>query len=457
MEQIKNIHNNSLILKGKPEETEHYSIRMILEKTVPNILALDIKRLNNDADYYYDITGLQSIKEYLGKKLLNEKLVKLLLSSIINQLNISKEFLLIDNDFLLSIDGIFIEPLSQNIFFSYKKNYNQDVKKQIEDLIEFFLENVDYEDKNAVLLVYGLYKKSREDWNCQDLWNILNNTEPSCEIKEERKFAENDELNCYAQNNMPLDKFTNNNRKNEHINYNNQVRIENSSINKNYNNFEQVDERRYKNEVKKTYSIWVWIGCTISVLTCLGVLIFLTTSGFLFDKTTGELYLARLVLSFTIIGVIEIVLLNTILKDKDNTKKSFGNDVVTLNKGQNSEVSFSCEQENTKEETVILSTREERLCLYPTNFMEYEEINIIEFPFFIGKLKTKVNGMIENRIISRYHARIDAEKEVYYITDLNSTNGTFLNGQKLYPNQKEEIKFEDFITFANIEYKFIRK
>lgn len=466
MEQRKNIHNNYLVLKGESEETEHYSIKMILERVVPNILCLEIQRLNNGADYYYDITGLHSIKEYLGKKLLNEDLVKNLLSSVLNQLEIAKEFLLEENDFLFTIESIFVEPLSQKIFFCYKNNYNKDVKKQIQGLIEFFLEHVDYEDKKAVLLVYGLYKKSREDWNCQQLWNIINNTENPCIIKKENNLAENNVLNNISQHELVMNSMTDNVMEKDntiaenYTNIDNKIKAEKPIENKFYSNHYRLGKENAKREeLKKSYSIWVWLGCIASVFTCLGVLVYLTISGFLFNKITGELYLVKLVSSFAIVGTFETIVLNLLLAEKHRSiiKKQKEKDDFIINKKEDRETVFSQEQVNIEEETIVLAKREEIFCLYPFDIMAYEEINIIEFPFFIGKLKSKVNGMIENRTISRYHARIDEEAGSYYITDLNSTNGTFLNGQKLDPNQKEEIKLEDIVAFANVEYKFICK
>ena len=49
----------------------------------------------------------------------------------------------------------------------------------------------------------------------------------------------------------------------------------------------------------------------------------------------------------------------------------------------------------------------------------------------IGKKKDAVDGWLKARSISRIHAKISREEDCYYLTDLNSTNGTFLNGGRL--------------------------
>jgi ABC-type multidrug transport system ATPase subunit/pSer/pThr/pTyr-binding forkhead associated (FHA) protein/ABC-type multidrug transport system permease subunit len=50
--------------------------------------------------------------------------------------------------------------------------------------------------------------------------------------------------------------------------------------------------------------------------------------------------------------------------------------------------------------------------------------------------------------VSRKHALISREKGEFYITDLNSTNGTRINGRTLLPNQKIRVDKQDEIMFG---------
>ena len=45
------------------------------------------------------------------------------------------------------------------------------------------------------------------------------------------------------------------------------------------------------------------------------------------------------------------------------------------------------------------------------------------------------NIVIDNKLASRLHASIQKIKDVFFIKDENSTNGTFLNGKRI-PNDK---------------------
>lgn len=93
-------------------------------------------------------------------------------------------------------------------------------------------------------------------------------------------------------------------------------------------------------------------------------------------------------------------------------------------------------------------------CILKSVNGSYPSIIIEHYPFFIGKFKNNVDYCIEKDVISRYHAKVTQEGDEYYLTDLNSTNGTFLNGEMLLTYQKKAIKVGDEITFADLKYQF---
>lgn len=83
------------------------------------------------------------------------------------------------------------------------------------------------------------------------------------------------------------------------------------------------------------------------------------------------------------------------------------------------------------------------------------DITIQKESFFIGKKESEVDGVIDRSCISRVHAKIELDGEEYYIEDMNSTNGTYLNGQQLEYHQRVRLKEGDNITFGTVEYRFV--
>ena len=51
--------------------------------------------------------------------------------------------------------------------------------------------------------------------------------------------------------------------------------------------------------------------------------------------------------------------------------------------------------------------------------------------------------------MSKSHAVIVRAEDKFYIEDLNSTNGTYIDGLKLPPNQKYELRHNCQVTFGN--------
>lgn len=79
----------------------------------------------------------------------------------------------------------------------------------------------------------------------------------------------------------------------------------------------------------------------------------------------------------------------------------------------------------------------------------------IEKPvFLIGKKESEVDGFIDSSCISRVHAKVELEKGEYYITDMNSTNGTYLNGECLEYRQRVCLKPGDQVVFGRLDYRF---
>ncbi len=83
-----------------------------------------------------------------------------------------------------------------------------------------------------------------------------------------------------------------------------------------------------------------------------------------------------------------------------------------------------------------------------------EDIELSEFPFTIGKLPDSVNYIIDNALISRIHARFYFKEDCYYIEDLNSSNGTYVNNVPISPHTMTEIHDGDYITLACLTYIF---
>lgn len=72
----------------------------------------------------------------------------------------------------------------------------------------------------------------------------------------------------------------------------------------------------------------------------------------------------------------------------------------------------------------------------------------------IGKKKGEVDLVLEDASVSRIHARITREEGRAYLEDLNSTNGTFRNGQRMQPYEKKKLEEGDEIRIGKSVFIF---
>lgn len=77
-------------------------------------------------------------------------------------------------------------------------------------------------------------------------------------------------------------------------------------------------------------------------------------------------------------------------------------------------------------------------------------------PFTVGKSETN-NLVIKKEEISRSHAQIIRDQSNYFLVDLSSTNGTYVNGGNAIPGKKYCLKNGTEIKFVDVKYLFVLK
>ncbi len=107
-------------------------------------------------------------------------------------------------------------------------------------------------------------------------------------------------------------------------------------------------------------------------------------------------------------------------------------------------------------ETSLLSPGTEQTAgLYGTGSCRGERISLANLPCVVGKVREYVDQVLDDSTVSRMHARfsigLDGEMTV---KDLNSTNGTWLNGERLAPNESRPIRQGDHIRLGRMEFVY---
>lgn len=82
------------------------------------------------------------------------------------------------------------------------------------------------------------------------------------------------------------------------------------------------------------------------------------------------------------------------------------------------------------------------------------DIVISYYPFIIGKQENLADYILDRETVSRLHLRIDQKDGRYYVQDLNSTNGTMVDGRMLENNETAEIWEGVEVNIAGVRYRF---
>lgn len=85
------------------------------------------------------------------------------------------------------------------------------------------------------------------------------------------------------------------------------------------------------------------------------------------------------------------------------------------------------------------------------------EANITKDVFILGRNTFTASGdnVFNNKLIGRIHCKIEKVDGKYYVEDLNSVNGTFLNDIKLEANCRQLIEHGDRLRLANTEFRIV--
>ena len=108
-------------------------------------------------------------------------------------------------------------------------------------------------------------------------------------------------------------------------------------------------------------------------------------------------------------------------------------------------------------ETIVLSAMSNA---GPASFVSREPgelatIYLKEELTVVGKMEHAADAVIDVATVSRIHAKIRKRDDKYYLTDLNSRNGTSVNGRLLRPGEEYELQPEDEVDFAQARYIFL--
>lgn len=464
--------HNYLIIDPEEITWRNYECKMLSENTISGILQFQLRQVDDEIRFYYEITSRQPLSRILENHLLRESEIRQIILGISGVLDRMEQYLLRENSVLLEPDYIYVNPEDFQIWLCLVPGVERDFPYDYGKLLEYLLGKINHQDKESVILAYGLYQETRkENYGMEDILRLLGSekrgqneqikkeyeekwteereasrrydfqqtehwkTESADEIKTEEKRdarcgewqRENKKLSRKSKRNAQK-KIQSKTQETE------QWGIKQNSINARHKNCEANET---VNPAKKS-GIWTRIKECWKKWRHKS-----KSSAYNPDDAVWE-SLFRDELSEERTGFAEereeAFFDRKGLSDFDRKELSD----IAIAQGRNTTL------------LADLSLKEDsnsrRLCALDSGM---EDIEISYYPFVIGKQEHLADYCLNHETVSRLHVRIDEIDGGWQIQDLNSSNGTMVAGRLLENNEAVLLHLNDEVKIADLRYRFV--
>lgn len=160
-EYEKTLHHTWLILETDEIYEEDYQIRMLSDNTLFGLLPMRGQGENDRSRYRFDITGKTSLRELWNEEKWDHEKLEQFMRQLI-------QVLYELNNYLLNLDSLSLRPEhifknEDTFYFCYIPKKRDNIWIEFHVLMEEFVKNMDYEDKEGIYLAYELHKASMEE------------------------------------------------------------------------------------------------------------------------------------------------------------------------------------------------------------------------------------------------------------------------------------------------------
>lgn len=426
-----------------------------------------------------------------GRFLRSEELRSLILG-IARVVDRMEQYLLKESSVMMSPEYLYVEPENFRVWLCLVPGVQRSFPEDYARLLEYLLGKVDHQDKDSVVLAYALYQETRKaDYGMDDILRILKNagrrrqaetgreknpdlwtdrsdrwedtagreeeeTAPAGSAGAGRAMPEEWQDETWGSKNQP--------EEDEEENDSRQKKEKKKEKKKNKNKDKSDDRSENKNGKKQ--SLWArfrnwWRrllrrsdGDTSHRASC-G-----TESGMMAGDSAADLSDQSGVQTEDSWEM----MFDPEEYNREYDQKYDREAVVQSSKefsgNQQEETDWSkCSFSNVEQDTMELGNLEigereknHRLIALDPGL---RDIELLYYPFIIGKQENLVDFVLDRGVVSRLHLRIDCTDSEYTVEDLNSTNGTVVAGKMLEANETVTIKDGDEIRIADCRYRFV--
>ncbi|MEY8427420.1 DUF6382 domain-containing protein [Lachnospiraceae bacterium 46-15] len=438
-------HNYMILKSDEKLRGNEYQVRMLLGNEIPGLLHCKLRMVDGEAYFYYEITSRQPLSRILGQRPAGCEDIWAISSGLVRALEGMERYLLAEEGLLLEPDFLYMDVETKEISFCYLPFFQKSFSGAFRELAEYLLKSLNHEDDQAVLWGYQLYSGTvEENYHVGTVVKKLRRTDSSGKNKavgEEKEVLVREETVSCKETEKQKQSLSN-------------PESLKSPVCRGLTGQEYLKKRRQYRHI-----LWMALGGILLVagiagLAFSGVLTLTQAGGTAFLLAAAVFYLA---------GGKEKKQRQQLQEKRQQRQEE---------RPAEQEMQASGQQRQEREEKVCDFYEEPgeepygQTTLFREGMPGEAPVLISIYPeqrgnavvdqekFIIGKLKGQVNLILDLPPVSRIHAGIERRDGNYFLTDLNSTNGTFLNGERMEANEYRQLHSGDEVYFAGAGYYF---
>lgn len=508
------MNRNYMVMKPERGRSERYAARMLAENRISGFLPFHEKQIDGRSWFYYDVTSKQPLERILEFRNLTGNELERLLTDLLFALKELERYLLDGSSMELKPEFIYVEPDSFKSWFCLIPGKYGDFSAGFCDLAQYLLEHVNHRDGDAVVLAFSVFRESRkENFGVEDIGRCLRKGEEAAaeqapdgkqlrsgeqsyrEARPYRRDQQQGEARPYRGGRQQGEArpYREGQQQGEARPYRGDQQ---QGVLRSYAGVQPPDERqshagsqkffRRKAAAKQgtdeaeneesekeggkhsKYAVWIpaLLGA-IMILLPSAVIILRNFDGlFRYRWILGA---AELCLGVSCVGFIRGGNQPRVLAPdegcgeeepwevwfEEEAYEETGVSGMPENGGRPEERTTSAAGERGEVQTVLLTAlpdkQESRRLRSVTGNLE---ISMGYFPFLIGKSRDMADYCLNEPGVSRLHIKIEEKEKEYFVTDLNSTNGTRVNGRLLEANETCELPIGSELEIAGRKFWF---
>ncbi len=443
--------NNSI------DECSEFEYKMIKNNTIESLLSVQRRIIDGRDIYYYDVTSKQQMSTLHSYVQISLEDVRMICESIAVMVQNINMYMLDLAKVILNPKYMYVDISEKRVQFVYypcKRQEEDDCDDSIRRLFEYILEHFDHSvEKEQLMTMYMVYQKVvQKEYNLESFNELVR--ECSLEIQKEEKEKEKEEKHGNNNDEALIGDLTEQEELHSEKIGVNKIPISAVPAENIGDEVEVRDEQllKYQKIIKAISIAMIILGVLkIVVPGIIPLPINITASALLVVLGTAVLTGISAIPKYMFVKMqprhssqkYEVTIPPH--SEFEPLRNDLSTEVIQMHEPQTmllSDYINNIKSGGNISGKITLISQE-----------THELLEIIKFPCLIGSMGEKCDKVVPKKLISRLHCCIADSKEGYYIEDMNSTNGTFVNEKRLTPNNRHILNNGDKVRLATYVYE----